>query len=82
MFVSTRDHKQIGYRVPKEWEALPEALRRASSLGAFKRQSKAGFLKGYEQFRCSGRDCFVCRNVESQRGAALLEPQEMSEIGE
>ena len=78
MFVSTRDHRQVGYRVPKEWEALPEALRGASSLGAFKRQSKAEFLGGYGVFVCSVGDCYVCR---SQRGAAR-EPQEMSENGE
>ena len=34
MFVSTTVHKQAGYRVPKEWEALPGALREASSPGA------------------------------------------------
>ena len=82
MFVSTRDHKQVGYRVPKEWEALPGALRGASSIGAFKRQSKAAFLEEYGQFACSVRGCFVCGDSrESQREAAVLEPQEMSEIG-
>ena len=79
MFVSTRDHRQVGYRVPKEWETLPEALRGASSLGSFKRQSKAEFLRGYGQFTCTVGGCFVC---ESQREAAFREPQEMSETGE
>ena len=58
-------------------------MRRASSLGAFKRQSKAEFLKGYELFKCVVNNCFVCGNEGgSQREAALLEPQEISEIGE
>ena len=82
MFVSTRDHKQVGYRVPKEWEALPVALREASSLGAFKRQSKSNFLTGYGQFKCFVRGCFVCGEAnESQHEAVVREPQEMSEIG-
>ena len=82
MFVSTRDHKQIGYRVPKEWETLSGELRGASSLGAFKRQSKAEFLKGYGQFTCNVRGCYVCGEMDrSQRGAACREPQEMSETG-
>ena len=36
----------------------------------------------YGQFACSVRGCFVCGDSrESQREAAVLEPQEMSEIG-
>ena len=82
MFVSTRDHRQVGYRVPKEWETLSEALRGASSLGAFKRQSKAEFLKGYAQFECFSRGCYVCGDASvSQREGAFREPQEISEIG-
>ena len=60
MFISTRDHRQVGYRVPKEWESVSSALQGASSLGAFKRQSKGEFLKGYGEFRCVVRNCFVC----------------------
>ena len=83
VFISTRDHRQMGYKVPKEWETLPEALRRVSSLGAFKRQSKAEFLRGYGQFKCNVSNCYVCRGEGgSQREAALAGPQEMSEIGE
>ena len=60
MFISTRDHRQVGYRVPKEWESVSSALQGASSLGAFKRQSKGELLKGYGEFRCVVRNCFVC----------------------
>ena len=60
MFISSRDHRQVGYRVPKEWESLTDNLRGATSLGAFKRQSKGEFIKGYGQFKCTVRDCFVC----------------------
>ena len=81
MFVGTRNHKQVGYRVPKEWETLPGELRGASSLGAFKRISRAEFIKGYGQFICSVGDCFICAEEKrSQRGAAVREPQEISEI--
>ena len=46
MFVSTRDHKRVGYRVPKEWETLTDTLRGDTSLGAFKRHSKGNSSKG------------------------------------
>lgn len=81
MFVGTRNLKQVGYRVPKEWETLPGELRGASSLGAFKRISRAEFIKGYGQFICSVGDCFICAEEKrSQRGAAVREPQEIYEI--
>ena len=60
MFVSTRDHRRVGYRIPKEWESITEALRSTATLGAFKRKSKEEFLKGYDQFRCIEVDCYVC----------------------
>ena len=46
MFLSTRDHRSVGYKVPKEWGSLPVGLKGAGSLAAFKRQSRAGFLDG------------------------------------
>ena len=60
LYVSTRDHKSVGYRVPREWGHLPEKLRGAGSLQAFKKNSRAGFLQDYRQFVCGVRDCFVC----------------------
>ena len=60
MFVSTRNHKQVGYRVPKEWETLPENLRGSATLGGFKKLSKKEFLEGYGQFKCAGAGCYVC----------------------
>ena len=42
MFLSTRDHRSVGYRVPKEWAALTEEQRGVGSLVAFKRGSRGG----------------------------------------
>ena len=47
LFVSTRDHRSVGYRVPREWAALPVELRELGSLAAFKRTSRAGFIREY-----------------------------------
>ena len=43
--LSTRDHRSVGYRVPKE----PKG------------QSRAGFLAGYGAFECGVGGCAVCR---------------------
>ena len=67
MLLSARDHRSVGYRVPKEWGSLTEELRGVGSLGAFKRQSKAGFLGAYGEFRCAVRGCYVC-GVAGQGG--------------
>ena len=84
MFVSTRNHKQVGYRVPKEWETLSENLRDSASLGGFKKQSKKEFLEGYGRFSCGVAGCYVCGLGATQgvtaRGSALV-PHEMPEIG-
>ena len=42
LFLSTRDHRSVGYRVPKEWATLTEGQRGCGSLAAFKRRSRAG----------------------------------------
>ena len=60
MFVSTRDHRSVGYRVPREWAGLSESLRATGSLAAFKRGSRGGFLAGYGAFVCSVQGCVVC----------------------
>ena len=60
LFVAGRDHQSVGYRVPTEWAALPEAQRGAVSLAAFKRVSKVGFLGGYGAFVCEVGGCRVC----------------------
>ena len=47
VYLSTRDHGSVGYRIPREWAGLSEVQRGAGSLGAFKRGSKGGgFLLG------------------------------------
>ena len=61
LYLSTRDHKSVGFRVPKEWGSLGRDLRGVGSLGAFKRRSKDGFLAVYGGFRCAVRGCYVCR---------------------
>ena len=60
LFVSTRDHQAVGYRVPREWGSLTEAQRASPSLAALKRGSRAGFLAGYGAFVCRGVGCGVC----------------------
>ena len=58
LYLSTRDHRSVGYRIPKEWATLTEAQRGVGSLAAFKRGSRGGFLAGYATFECGG--CGVC----------------------
>ena len=60
IYLSTRDHRSVGYRVPKEWASLTEAQRGVASLAAFKRGSRGGFLSGYGAFRCQVVGCRVC----------------------
>ena len=69
MFLSTRDHRSVGYKVPKEWGSLPVGLKGAGSLAAFKRQSRAGFLDGYGAFQCGVHSCYVCVPGEGVVGA-------------
>ena len=56
--LSSRDHRSVGYRVPKEWATLTEGQRRVGSLAAFKRGSEGGFMAEYAAFSCQG--CVVC----------------------
>ena len=68
MFVSTRDHRRVGYRIPKEWQTVTETMQKTATLGAFKRQSKGEFVEGYGQFRCTVRGCYVCGKVRGEGG--------------
>ena len=71
LFLATRDHRSVGYRVPKEWATMTEAQRGVGSLAGLKRGSRGGFLAGYASVGCRVRGCYVCRGggVEgSQRG--------------
>ena len=61
--LTTRDHRSVGYRVPREWASLTEEQRGAGTLGAFKRGSRAGFLAQYAGFVCGGVACRVCGGV-------------------
>ena len=60
LYLASRDHGSVGYRVPKEWAALTEAQRMVGSLAAFKRQSRGGFLGVYRSFVCGSVGCGVC----------------------
>ena len=60
LFVSTRDHRAVGYRVPREWGSMTKAQRGAPSVAALKRGSRAGFLEGYGSFVCGAVGCGVC----------------------
>ena len=70
LFLSTRDHRSIGYRVPKEWDSLTEGQRGSGSLGSLKRGSRGSW-------RAMGRLCAVCGDVmcvlrdRSQRGGLV-----------
>ena len=60
LYVSTRDHRAVGYRIPKEWDTLPHEMKTTKSLTTFKRKSKEGFLTEYKGFRCRVEGCYVC----------------------
>ena len=60
LFLSTRDQRSVGYRVPKEWSVLSEGQRGSTSLAALRRGSRAGFLAGYGAFACGVGGCGVC----------------------
>ena len=63
LFLSARDHRSVGYRVPKEWSTLSEQLRNFETLTGFKKKSKQEFLGVYKAFECSDRGCQVCGGV-------------------
>ena len=60
--LTARDHRVVGYRVPREWATLTERERGVGSLAAFKRGSRAGFLAGYGSFVCRVVGCGVCQH--------------------
>ena len=66
LFLSTRDHRAVGYRVPKEWATLTEAQRLVGSLALFKRGCKVGFLGAYRAFECRDRGCGACGGAHTR----------------
>ena len=60
LYLSGREHRSVGYRVPKEWATLPDRLRSVGSCAGFKRQSKREFLDRYKAFVCDDQRCRVC----------------------
>ena len=63
LFLSARDHRVVGYRVPKEWATLSEELQNFGSIPGFKKKSKREFLEGYKAFECKERRCQVCGSI-------------------
>ena len=61
MALTARDHRVVGYRVPKEWATLTEGQRRMGSLAAFKRVSRAGSMGEYGAPVCNSGKCGVCQ---------------------
>ena len=62
LYKATRDHRAIAYRVPNEWASVPDKVRGAKSLAAFKKQSKSIFINQYKSFRCYVRGCWECEH--------------------
>ena len=60
LYFQTQDHRSVGYRVPKEWESVPTALREMHSLSGFRKRSREEFILGYRAFECVVHDCYVC----------------------
>ena len=63
LFLSAREHRSVGYRVPKEWATLSEQLRDFGTITGFKKRSKREFLSTYIAFECRERGCQVCGGV-------------------
>ena len=57
----TRDTNSIAYRVPKEWASLPDSIKEARALTAFKNQSKRQMIRQYENFDCVQAGCRICQ---------------------
>ena len=64
IYLSAREHRSVGYRVPREWASLSERTRGIGSSAGFKRQSKREFLNAYKAFTCQERGCRVCGGLE------------------
>jgi hypothetical protein len=60
LVVSTRDHRLVEYRIPKEWGTLTEEQRVIMSIAGFKRSLKGDFLVQYGAFQCGVVGCWVC----------------------
>ena len=69
LFVSTQDHRAVGFRIPKEWHSLPDELRKMNSLAGFKKKSKENFISSYGSFVCNKRACFVCTPTDGRNEA-------------
>ena len=71
LYLSAREHRSVGYRVPKEWASISEAVKGSVSCAGFKRQSKRELLRGYEAFICQERGCRVCGGQGGGPGVAV-----------
>ena len=62
-FVSTSDQRCLGYRIPKEWQSIPDDVKKIGSLTGFKKKSKQEFIDKYKSFLCKTSDCYICRHA-------------------
>ena len=70
LYLSAREHRSVGYRVPKEWATLTEGLRGMGSSAGFKKRSKRDLLSRYSDFACEEQGCRICRGqTEGLEGA-------------
>ena len=60
LYLQSQDHRSVGYRVPKEWESVPQTLREVTSLLGFKKKSREELVRSYKAFECVVQDCFIC----------------------
>ena len=58
--LGAQDHRCMSYKIPKEWESLPNTLREMLSITGFKNKSKESFFGKYKEFRCTTRNCYIC----------------------
>ena len=72
LYVGTRDHRSVGYRVPAEWGSLTDAQRGMGSLAGFKRGSREGFLAGYRRMCVCGL-LVMCARVGVVRDGAMVQ---------
>ena len=71
LFVSTSDHRGVGYRIPKEWKSLSQKLKETNSLSGFKRRSREEFIARYRSFKCDKKDCYVCSLVRCRNAVHI-----------
>ena len=71
IYLSAREHRSVGYRVPKEWATLAEGLRGMGSSAGFKTRSKLDLLNRYSDWVCEDQGCRMYRGQAKGFGKAM-----------